>query len=201
MSHKPTAGSLSVRERGGADRNVTLYAVVFIINQFKLDLNGRQSARTHCIYCNLHYFPPPIFVLFIINDRSMSDINAWHVCKYICIIFSLGVWYIERGCSCDVHEILYASMQLWCVCVVCTKLYLVTVLRTETFCLKDVRGVFSCAATDRSMSYAGAVRSVFHRDFCDDITRYYIVYYEHNSINIYTHMYTCTQCAIYSKIL
>jgi len=117
MSHKPTAGSLSVRERGGADRNVTLYAVVFIINQFKLDLNGRQSARTHCIYCNLHYFPPPIFPLFIINDRSMSDINAWHVCKYICIIFSLGVWYIERGCSCDVHEILYASMQLWCVCV------------------------------------------------------------------------------------
>lgn len=54
MSHKPTAGSLSVRERGGADRNVILYAVVFIINQLKWDLSVRESARTHCTYCNLH---------------------------------------------------------------------------------------------------------------------------------------------------
>lgn len=73
MSHKPTAGSLSVRERGGADRNVTLYAVVFIINQFKLDLNVRQSARTHCIaICIIFHHQ---FFLFI-NDWSMSDMNA-----------------------------------------------------------------------------------------------------------------------------
>lgn len=36
-----------------------------------------------------------------------------------------------------------------------------------------------------SMSNAVAIPSGFHRDvfFCDDITRYYIVYYEHNLID------------------
>lgn len=49
MSHKPTAGSLSVRERGGADRNMILYAIAFIRSPFKLDLSVRQSAGTRCI--------------------------------------------------------------------------------------------------------------------------------------------------------
>lgn len=44
MSHKPTAGSLSVRERGGADRNVILYAVVSIINHLKCEINVSRNA-------------------------------------------------------------------------------------------------------------------------------------------------------------
>lgn len=83
-------------------------------------------------------------------------------------------------CICNVattREISYPCMLLG-VCVT-TKLYLVTVLRAETFCLKDV----SCNASQKLVR---CTQLHFTRfivfGILGSITRYYIVYYEHNLI-------------------
>lgn len=55
MSHKPTAGSLSVRERGGADRNMILYAIAFIIKPFKSDSQPERVA--FIIICIIFHHP------------------------------------------------------------------------------------------------------------------------------------------------
>ncbi len=76
MSHKPTAGSLSVRERGGADRNMILYAIAFIISPFKLDLSVRHVAFN--VICIIFHHP---FSLYTTGSRLASwnwnDVNIF----------------------------------------------------------------------------------------------------------------------------
>lgn len=55
MSPKPTAGSLSVRERGGADRSMMLHAIAFIINTFKLKIFLSDSQPFIVICINFHH--------------------------------------------------------------------------------------------------------------------------------------------------